>query len=154
MTDAVLVLNAGSSSVKFGLFDITEAEPALQCKGLLDEQQKAPRIIVSDASGKALFEKQLASDDASGDGLLKDILPWIEDFLGPGKLVAVGHRIVHGGREFARPVVVTDKVIPALEPFPPRPPLPQPRCLAPVRSLRSLRPDLPQIACFDTAFHH
>ena len=56
MSDSVLVLNAGSSSIKFGLFDIAPSEPELQCKGLLDEQEKVPRIVVSDASGRQLFE--------------------------------------------------------------------------------------------------
>ena len=100
MSDSVLVLNAGSSSIKFGLFDIAPSEPELQCKGLLDEQEKVPRIVVSDASGRPLFEKRRASGTLEDNGLFGDIFAWIEDYLDGGRLAAVGHRIVHGGREF------------------------------------------------------
>ncbi|KWV60627.1 acetate kinase [Bradyrhizobium macuxiense] len=154
MSDSVLVLNAGSSSVKFGLFDIGSAEPQLQCKGLLDEQEKVPRIVVSDASGKQLFEKRRPAGEANDDGLFADIFAWIEDHLVGGKLAAVGHRIVHGGREFSRPVAITERTLAALDALTPLAPLHQPRCLAPVRTVQSLQPELTQIACFDTSFHH
>jgi acetate kinase len=154
MSDAVLVLNAGSSSIKFGLFDIASAEPALKCKGLLDEQEKAPRIVVTDASGKELFEKRRPSGEGESNGLFTDIFAWIEDYLAGGRLAAVGHRIVHGGRDFSGPVVIGDQTLAALEALIPLAPLHQPRCLAPVRAVRSLQPRLTQIACFDTAFHH
>lgn len=153
MSDAVLVLNSGSSSIKFGLFDIGKAEPTLLCKGLLDEQEKAPRLLVNDASGKALFEKR---STAGGDHkeLFVDIFDWIEDYLGAGRLAAVGHRIVHGGREFFEPVAVTEKTIAELEALTPLAPLHQPRCIAPIRAILSVQPDMTQIACFDTGFHH
>jgi len=154
MSDAVLVLNAGSSSIKFGLFDITSAEPALRCKGLLDEQAKAPRIVVTDASGRQLFEKRRPAGEGESNGLFADIFAWIEDYLAPDGLVAVGHRIVHGGRDFFRPVAITDQILAALDSLTPLAPLHQPRCLAPVRAVQSLQPTLMQIACFDTAFHH
>jgi acetate kinase len=154
MSDAVLVLNAGSSSIKFGLFDITNAEPALTCKGLLDEQEEAPRIVVTDASGQQLFEKRRPASEGESKGLFADIFAWIEDYLAPDELAAVGHRIVHGGRDFSRPVAITDRILAALESLTPLAPLHQPRCLAPVRAVQSLRPTLTQIACFDTAFHH
>lgn len=154
MSDSVLVLNAGSSSIKFGLFDITPAEPKLQCRGLLDEQEKIPRVVVSDASGTQLFEKRRTSGTPEDNDLLNDVFAWIEDYLAGGSLAAVGHRIVHGGRAFYRPVVITEQTIATLEALTPLAPLHQPRCLAPVRAVQALRPELPQIACFDTAFHH
>ena len=154
MSDCVLVLNAGSSSIKFGLFDIAPAEPKLQCKGLLDEQERVPRIVASDASGRQLFEKRRASGTPEDNGLLGDIFAWIEDYLNGGRLAAVGHRIVHGGREFYGPIVITGQTLAALEALTPLAPLHQPRCLAPVRAVQSLQPELTQIACFDTAFHH
>jgi acetate kinase len=154
MSDAVLVLNAGSSSIKFGLFDITSAEPTLTCKGVLDEQEKAPRIVVTDASGKQLFEKRRPAEEGESNGLFADIFAWIEDYLAGHGLAAVGHRIVHGGRDFSRPVVITDQILAALDSLTPLAPLHQPRCLAPVRAVQSLQPALTQIACFDTAFHH
>jgi acetate kinase len=154
MSDAVLVLNAGSSSIKFGLFDIEQAEPELKCKGLLDEQEKAPRIVVTDASGKELLEKRGPSGETESNALFTDMFAWIGQYLGGGRLAAVGHRIVHGGRNFSGPVVITDRTLAALEALTPLAPLHQRRCLAPVRMVKSLQPRLMQIACLDTAFHH
>jgi acetate kinase len=154
MSDAVLVLNAGSSSIKFGLFDISRTEPDLLCKGLLDEHDAKPRLTVTDASGNDLFEKRRPADDNDEGALLADIFDWINDYLAGGSLLAVGHRVVHGGRDFVAPVEVTDETLEALAALTPLAPLHQPRCLLPIRSIKSLRPGLRQIACFDTAFHH
>jgi acetate kinase len=154
MSDAILVLNAGSSSIKFGLFDISLSETKLRCKGLLDEQEKMPRVIVTDPSGSKLFEKRRAAGEGEASGLFADIFAWAEDYLAGGVLSAVGHRIVHGGHEFDKPVMLDDATLSALEALIPLAPLHQPRCLAPIRSVKSLQPDLPQIGCFDTAFHH
>jgi acetate kinase len=154
MSDAVLVLNSGSSSIKFAVFELSAAEPALICKGLLDEHEVAPRLIVTDAHGKALFEKRRAADDKDGNGLFADILDWLDRELAGRTLAAVGHRVVHGGRDFTGPVEITEARIVALEALTPLAPLHQPRCLSPMREIRALRPALCQIACFDTAFHH
>jgi acetate kinase len=153
MSDAVLVLNSGSSSIKFAVFDVSAGEPVLLCKGLLDEHESAPLLTVSDPLGKKLHETRRAADDNSG-GLFVDVLGWLDSYLGGKALAAAGHRVVHGGREFVDPVEITDARIAALEALTPLAPLHQPRCLAPIRAIRSLRPDLAQIACFDTAFHH
>jgi acetate kinase len=153
MSNAVLVLNSGSSSIKFGLFDIAAAEPNLLCKGLLDEHEAKPRLNVSDASGNTLLENHRPAAGSDG-GALADIFAWSDDYLAGGTLRAVGHRVVHGGRDFAGPVEVTEAVIAALAALGPLAPLHQPRCLSPMRAIRSLRPDLTQIASFDTAFHH
>jgi acetate kinase len=154
MSDAVLVLNAGSSSIKFGLFDISETEPRLLCNGLLDEHDAKPGFTVTNTAGNRLFEKRRASGDTSGDALLADILDWSNDYLDGGTLAAIGHRVVHGGRDFTGPAEITDKTIDKLAALTPLAPLHQPRCLSPIRAIRSLRPCLMQIACFDTAFHH
>jgi acetate kinase len=154
MSDAVLVLNAGSSSIKFGLFDISATEPRLLCKGLLDEHEAKPGLTVADAAGRHLFEKRRAPADNNGEALLTDIFAWIDDYLADGPLVAVGHRVVHGGRDFDGPAEVTDKTIEAMAALTPLAPLHQPRCLSPMRAIKSLRPGLTQIACFDTTFHH
>jgi acetate kinase len=154
MSNAVLVFNSGSSSIKLGLFDIATTEPVLRCKGLLDEQAEAPRVVVTDASGKEVFEKRRSATDNESNGLLGDIFAWIEDYLAGDRLAAVGHRIVHGGRDFYEPAEITDQTLTALQGLTPLAPLHQPRCLAPVRAVRSLQPKLMQIACFDTAFHH
>jgi acetate kinase len=154
MSDAVLVLNAGSSSIKFGLFDISGPEPCLLCKGLLDEHEAKPGFTVIDGTGNHLFEKRRAPGDNNGDALLADILNWSNDYLDGGTLAAIGHRVVHGGRDFTGPAEITDQTIDKLAALTPLAPLHQPRCLSPIRAIRSLRPGLTQIACFDTAFHH
>jgi acetate kinase len=154
MADAVLVLNAGSSSIKFGLFEISGTEPALLCKGLLDEHEAKPRLVAKTPSGEALFETQREASDADGGHLFADVLAFVEDRFGDHRLRAVGHRIVHGGPEYSGPVELTDEVYAKLEALTPLAPLHQPRCLAPVHPVRMIRPALTQIACFDTAFHH
>ncbi len=154
MADTVLVLNSGSSSIKFGLFDISAAEPGLLCKGLLDEHEAKPRLVVRSPSGEDLFETRKDAADAEGSHLFADVLAFIEERFGQRSLRAVGHRIVHGGSDYSGPMVLTDEIIAKLEALTPLAPLHQPRCLAPVRTLAAIRPALTQIACFDTAFHH
>ena len=154
MSDAVLVLNAGSSSIKLGLFQISKGEPALLCKGLLDEQQAAPRLLLTDPSGKALHEECPPAGADEGHRLFAGIFDFIEAYFPNDRLAAVGHRIVHGGRDFSGPVAVTEEVLKALDGLTPLAPLHQPGCIAPIRAIMALRPGLVQIACFDTAFHH
>jgi acetate kinase len=154
MSDAILVLNSGSSSIKFGLFDISSTEPRLLCKGLLDEHEAKPGLTVTDASGNHLFENRRAAADNDSEALLADIFNWSNDYLAGGTLLAVGHRVVHGGRDFDRPVKVTDITLEAMAALTPLAPLHQPRCLSPIRAIKLLQPYLQQIACFDTAFHH
>jgi acetate kinase len=151
---SVLVLNSGSSSIKFGLFDISAAEPVLLCKGLLDEHEARPRLVVRDPAGEDLFETRREASDADSGHLFADVLGFIEDHFGKGRLVAVGHRIVHGGPDHSGPVELTEEVTAKLEALTPLAPLHQPRCLAPVRTIKAIQPALTQIACFDTAFHH
>ncbi|MGY4458206.1 acetate/propionate family kinase [Bradyrhizobium sp. LB13.1] len=154
MSKTVLVLNSGSSSIKFGLFGMSAAEPALLCKGLLDEHETRPRLVVKSPAGDDLFEKQRKASDPDSDHLFVDVLGFIEDRFGDRRLVAVGHRIVHGGPDYSGPVELTDDVYAKLEALTPLAPLHQPRCLEPVRTIKAIRPALTQIACFDTAFHH
>jgi acetate kinase len=154
MTASVLVLNSGSSSIKFGLFDISADEPVLLGKGLLDEHEDKPRLVVKSPAGEDLFETRREAADADSGHLFADMLAFIEDRFGAGGLRAVGHRIVHGGADYSGPVTLTDDITAKLEALTPLAPLHQPRCLAPVRTIAAIRPDLTQIACFDTAFHH
>ena len=154
MTAPVLVLNSGSSSIKFGLFDIAAAEPSLLCKGLLDEHEAKPRLVVKSPAGDDLFETRQEAADAGSCHLFTEVLGFIEDRFGDHRLCAVGHRIVHGGPDYSGPVVLTDDVYAKLEALTPLAPLHQPRCLAPIRTIEEIKPELTQIACFDTAFHH
>jgi acetate kinase len=153
MSDAILVLNAGSSTVKFGLFEIAAGGPQLLCKGLLDEHDATPQLTIKANDGEVLFDKP-KSDSSDEAGLLDDILRWVDGYLACDELIAIGHRIVHGGPHFVAPVVIDEPVLAALQALTPLAPLHQPRSLQPITPLLALRPELPQIACFDTAFHH
>jgi acetate kinase len=154
LPNAVLALNAGSSSLKFALFDAGKTL-ALLSKGEIEEIDTAPHFVAQDGQGAPLDET-LWSGAAPADraGLLDSLLQWTDRHLGNSKLIAVGHRVVHGGRNFTGPVLVTDAVLTELDALTPLAPLHQPHSLEPMRTIRRLRPDLPQIACFDTAFHH
>jgi hypothetical protein len=105
MSDAILVLNAGSSSIKFALFEtLGRANLRLNCKGLLDEDQDDPRLIVNDAAGQVLLERHRTQ---SQGGLFGDIIDWVE---GRGMAIAaIGHRVVHDGRHFTCPVRVSQE---------------------------------------------
>ncbi|WP_454618907.1 acetate/propionate family kinase [Bradyrhizobium cenepequi] len=154
MRNALLVLNAGSSSIKLALFESGgSGDPALLCKGMLDHHQHEPQMIVKDLRGNVLFERHAAAE-ADDESFFSDLLRWIDEFLAGGTLIAVGHRVVHGGLKFFEPVKVTPAILETLHELTPLAPLHQPVCLAPIEAMQKLRPDLPQIACFDTAFHH
>lgn len=154
MSDTVLVLNSGSSSIKFGLFELAASGPDLLCNGMLDEHEAMPRLVVKNPAGENLFEKRRDASDSDSGHLFADVLAFIEDRFGEHHLRAVGHRIVHGGPDYSGPVALTEDVTAKLEALTPLAPLHQPRCIAPVRTLAAIRPALTQIACFDTAFHH
>ncbi len=154
MTDAILALNAGSSSIKFGLFEIASGNPSVVVRGEIEANGGAPRLIASDAAGQSLADHRWGSQRAEQDDLLGDLLGWIEAHLGKDRLVAAGHRIVHGGREYFETCRLDERAIVALTALTSLAPLHQPRSLAPVRALARLRPGLPQFGCFDTAFHH
>lgn len=150
MPDVALALNAGSSSLKFGVFELGP-DPVELARGQLAMGDKPPSMVAKDPSGTVIAERHWApAQDAS----LKGLLDWVGEQFAPGSLAAVGHRIVHGGRDFVDPVRLDDRVIEALDALTPLAPLHQPGSLAPVRALQALRPGLAQIGCFDTAFHH
>lgn len=156
----VLVVNAGSSSVKFQLFDVggsgDAAGPRRRLRGQLDGVGTArPRLRVRDAAGTVLAdEAHPAAEVPDLPAALDRLEPWLAPRAGDGRpLLAVGHRVVHGGTAFSSPVAVDEAVLAALEALVPLAPLHQPNNLLPIRALRASRPDVPQVACFDTAFH-
>lgn len=156
VADAILALNAGSSSIKFAVFEIVEEERLpLASRGEIEGIGTAPHFLARDAAGTVLAERRWPEDDARGhEALLDGLLRWVDAHLGQDALAAVGHRVVHGGRDHASPVRLTEDVVRALDQLTPLAPLHQPHSLAPVRAILALRPGLPQVACFDTAFHH
>ena len=156
MADLILVLNAGSSSIKFRVFDAQREEPELVLHGQVGGlYTAAPRFTVSDYAGEQLGQKDW-DDEGAGFGH-QNAIDYIVDFLRGHqeghRLVAVGHRIVHGGMEFDQAVLVTPAVIDKLDKLTPLAPLHQPHNLMPIRILAQSQPDLPQVVCFDTAFH-
>ena len=155
MTDAILVLNAGSSSIKFSLFAEAGIEPALVARGQIEGIDTSPHFIAQDATGQTVSEQRWAQDTQLGhDGAVAHIGDWLQaTYAGQHQLVAVGHRVVHGGVDYSAPVRIDGDVVVQLEKLIPLAPLHQPHNLAPIRILMERTPQLPQIACFDTAFH-
>ena len=152
---AVLVLNAGSSSLKFEVFDLAPA--GLQCflRGQIEGIGNHAHFKVKDGDGRALHDASFSGDAISSQHTaLVWLLAWLRAHMVGKHLVAVGHRVVHGGTQFAQPVRVDADVLHQLEALVPLAPLHQPHNLAPIRSLLAERSELPQVACFDTAFHH
>lgn len=152
MRSAILVLNAGSSSLKFSLYGMRGAAMQVFLHGAIDGLPSAPHFIAQETGGAVVGEQRWATpmdhDRATAHALSFALSRAPED-----ALAAVGHRVVHGGTTFAGPVLVDDPVLAALEALVPLAPLHQPHNLAPIRALRAQAPDLPQVACFDTAFH-
>ncbi|MBK7565587.1 MAG: acetate/propionate family kinase [Propionivibrio sp.] len=155
MSDAILVLNAGSSSIKFSLFLESGNALELFLGGQIEGLYTAPKFKAKNADGGSVGEKQWASGEALGhDGALGYLSDFLRQQLGDHQLAAVGHRVVHGGVDYAAPVRLTAEIVNDLEKFIPLAPLHQPHNLTPIRLLLANRPELPQVACFDTAFHH
>jgi acetate kinase len=152
--DAIAVLNAGSSSIKFSLFDARDGELVLSARGQAEGLYTSPRFVAKDPSGRALGEKAWGDGVRLGhDGALDHLVAFLRERLAEHRLVAVGHRVVHGGLEYGEPVRVDAAVLAALGKYVPLAPLHQPHNLAPIRALLQRAPELPQVACFDTAFH-
>jgi acetate kinase len=152
--DTILVVNAGSSSVKFQIFAV-EGESALrrQVKGQMDGIGSRPRLVASGPTGDALADRTYPRE-AVGDvpAAMSVAAAWLREELNISP-IAVGHRVVHGGPDHTRPVLIDHDVVTKLERYVSLAPLHQPHNLAPIRTLLKNFPALPQVACFDTAFH-
>jgi len=152
--DTILVVNAGSSSVKFQVFAIAGKDGLDRLiKGQMDGIGVRPRLRASGTDGTTLIDQSYAPEKVSDPrSALEAAGGWLRETqkLDP---VAVGHRIVHGGPDYDRPVLIDTKVLARLERYVPLAPLHQPNNLAPVRSILARTPNLPQVGCFDTSFH-
>src|SRR5215218_859849 len=155
MIPVLIVLNAGSSSLKFQVFDMFDgAEPRLVWKGLYEGLGGPAHFLVKDTDGAILDEMTWNSGDRLGhEEALMHLISWLRQHQEGRKLAAIGHRVVHGGESFTGPVLVDDAVIKKLETLVPLAPLHQPHNLEPIRIVRRRLPGMPQVACFDTAFH-
>ena len=156
MRNAIIVLNAGSSSLKFSIYQIVDDELQLAARGQIEGLGTAPHFKVRDRKGSVLADAELK---VTGGGFghpeaFAQVVQWGREAVGEVlSLVAVGHRVAHGGLEFAEPTLLNEEVLEKLEKLVPLVPLHQPHNLATIRAVSRLRPDLPQVACFDTAFH-
>lgn len=154
MPTAIVVINAGSSSIKFSVFVEWGAELRLQVRGQIERLFTAPRFVAKGVDGAVVGEQAWGEGQRLGhDGALDFLLGFLRERSGGMNLAGVGHRVVHGGLEYAQPVRVDPRVLAALEKYVPLAPLHQPHNLAPIRRLLERAPDVPQVACFDTAFH-
>jgi acetate kinase len=156
MREAVLVVNAGSSSLKFSAFELgSSADPGLMFKGQIEGIGTHPRLTARDAHGTVLVEEPLDRNTMPGhDEAIGTVAAWLRGMgREAGPLAAVGHRVVHGGAEFASAVAIDDAVLARLEGLARLAPLHQPANLAAIRAVWRALPGLPQVACFDTAFH-
>jgi len=158
MSRHILTLNAGSSSVKFALFPGAGSGDALQRAMWVGQADGlgpglAARLLIRDAENKTLLDTTLDGDAASHQGALAALLAWRADHAGDVQIAAVGHRVVHGGMHFTAPVRIDAQVIESLAALEPLAPLHQPHNLAGVRAAMQAFAGVPQVACFDTAFH-
>ena len=155
MTDAILVINAGSSSIKFSLFS-GEQRPTRQhlfCEGQCAGIGHRTHFTAKDGAGASLHDEYL-SEGATHEDALAALLRWLEQRFRQQRLIAAGHRVVHGGAVYKGPVRIDAEVVAELTRLIPLAPLHEPHHLAAIAAISKLHPDLPQIACFDTSFHH
>lgn len=154
MSEVLFVVNAGSSSIKFKLYRVVGEDIALVFGGAVDGIGTRPRLKAKDHAGETLIERSFGAEEVANSSQAQRIIAdWVGGQMKDAQLIGIGHRVVHGGPVYSAPVLVDDAVMQKLETFIPLAPLHQLSNLDPIRVLRERRPDLPQVACFDTAFH-
>jgi len=155
VTRALVSLNAGSSSIKFGLYRLDDAgHPHHAAGGKIEGIGTAPHLAARADDGSLAVDRRW--DDGAAmthEDLLGELIAWAQGHLGDNRIVGVGHRVVHGGTDFASPVRIQGTVMDRLGALSELAPLHQPHNLAAIRAMTKLMPDVPQVACFDTAFH-
>ena len=145
MRDVILVINAGSSSIKFSVFDMgARYAPSLFLRGQIEGIATHPRLVAHDARGELLVKNSFDPGDLQNhDDAMSELAGWLRTAIRDARLVAAGHRVVHGGPMFAAPVLVDDEVLDRLEPLSRLAPLHQPANLSAIRALRGAFPKLP-----------
>ena len=154
VSETILVVNAGSSSIKFQLFSVSTGDRLeRRLKGQMEGIGVHPRLAAKNAKGEVLIDETWPAGEV-GDvpAALGKVVEFLRAEIG-GLPIAVGHRVVHGGPDFSEPLLIDDVALKRLQAFAPLAPLHQPNNLGPIRTLLQRQPQLPQIACFDTAFH-
>jgi acetate kinase len=154
MDEYTLVLNAGSSSLKFCIYRRSGSAPwQLEARGQIEGIGTAPQLSAKDGSGGELVDQKLDAKVCDGRSAIDSLAEWIRSRYQGSSVRAVGHRVVHGGPRYARPTLVTPQVLEDLRELIPLAPLHQPHNLAAIEAVFERLPDVPQVACFDTAFH-
>jgi acetate kinase len=148
----IAVVNAGSSSIKFGLYD-GGPDLAVLHRGKIEGLGVAPRLEAKDAEGATVAERSWAATELDARAAVREVLLTARELAQGRPVAGIGHRVVHGGTEFAAPVRVDPSVFAALEKLIPLAPLHQPHNLAAIETVTEAAPHIPQVACFDTAFH-
>ncbi|AJD42422.1 acetate/propionate family kinase [Rhizobium sp. SEMIA 4085] len=151
--DAILVINAGSSSLKFQIFEIADTGPGRCIRGQIDGIGVRPRLVASAADGTVLVDRRYTPDVVDHlPAAIAETRAWLQTLEG-FTLRAIGHRVVHGGPDYAKPILINHDILDTLATFQELAPLHQPNNLAPIRLAMEINPEVPQVACFDTAFH-
>jgi len=154
MDDYALVLNAGSSSLKFCVFRRpVEGKWLLEARGQIEGIGTSPRLSAKDAEGRILAENKLGVEVRDAHAAIDALACWLRSTYGGARVLGVGHRVVHGGARYAEPVIVNRKIVADLYELVPLAPLHQPYNLAAIEAVFERLPDVPQVACFDTGFH-
>src|SRR3954451_11058592 len=149
--DCIAVLNSGSSSIKFAIYPGGNTSPRL--RGQVGAIGVKPELKIRDAAGETVLERSWPADSFGHEAATNAIFEAALGLLGNERVTAVGHRVVHGGTAYDGPVRVDEAVLAALDRLVPLAPLHQPHNLAPIPTIPAHAPHLPQVACFDTAFH-
>ena len=154
MDEYALVLNAGSSSLKFCVFHRPgDGDWELAARGQVDGIGSSPKLAAHDHAGSKLAERELEAGVRDGKAALDVLAGWLRERWGGAKVLGVGHRVVHGGAKHGKPCVVTPEVLADLRALIPLAPLHQPHNLGAIEAVAERLPGVPQVACFDTAFH-
>jgi acetate kinase len=150
----LLVLNAGSSSLKFSVYRVAEADASqLAVRGQIGGIGSSPRFSARDGAGRMLDDAELDDTVRDPRSALASLAGWLRDHFRGARVLGVGHRVVHGGAQYSAPTIVTPRVLEDLRALVPLAPLHQPHNLAAIDAASDRLPGVPQVACFDTGFH-
>jgi acetate kinase len=152
MSGYIVVINAGSSSVKFALYD-TDADVSMRFRGQVEGIGVAPSLRIRNANSEVVAERTWPADEFDHDAATRELLKIGVALIEGAPVTGIGHRVVHGGMKYAAPIRMDRAALASLSELIPLAPLHQPHNLAPIRTILDVAPHLPQIACFDTAFH-
>ena len=153
MAGHVLVLNAGSSSLKFCVYGLAAGEWRLDARGQVEGIGTTPRFKAKDGAGNILADEAMDTTVRDAKAALDGLAGWLRSSFAGARVLGVGHRVVHGGARHTGPALVTAQLIEELRALVPLAPLHQPHNLAAIDAISGRMPGVPQVACFDTSFH-